>query len=173
MGRPKPLLKVGGRPLLCVHVESFNGFADPIIVVVGAHADEVQKVLPKGVIVVENTAWAHTWPADSLSLALNSAGVTGSCWVTPVDSAPASPETLRRVLAACAPAVPENCSGEPGHPVLLDPSLVEAVKNQAPAGGIRTLLAGATRVPVDDDVAANFNDLTTFRQWRCGPKSGD
>jgi len=166
MGRSKPLLNVGGQPLVAVHVEALSAVANPVIVVIGAAAESVRAALPPGVIVVENVDWRNTWPADSLRLALQVADVTGPCWVTPVDVPPAAAETLAALAAAGAPAVPEDPQGRPGHPVFLDAELTASIRAKAPEDGLRSMLSSTTRIPVSaGDVGVNFNDPVSFRDW--------
>jgi molybdenum cofactor cytidylyltransferase len=59
MGTPKQLLPVGGRPLLVRAVEAALGSpAWPVVVVLGAHADQIQPVLARfPVLIADNPAW--------------------------------------------------------------------------------------------------------------------
>jgi CTP:molybdopterin cytidylyltransferase MocA len=168
MGRPKALLELGGRPVVAWHCERLAGFAERVIVVVGADAERIRAALPAGVAAVDNPSWATTMPADSLALALASSGPV-EVLVTPVDVLPASEETLAALLAGVGPAVPVDPSGNPGHPVLLDAATASAILRQTPAGGLRSLLEGARRVPVADPlVSADFDDPVAFRRMESG-----
>jgi CTP:molybdopterin cytidylyltransferase MocA len=66
MGRPKQLLEVGGKPLLVRAVEAaLASPAWPVVVVLGAHAEEIRPVLaPFPVLVTENPAWAEGMAAS-------------------------------------------------------------------------------------------------------------
>lgn len=166
MGQPKGLLTLRGEPLLVQHVRALSGVAERIVVALGAQAEAHRRVLPEGVVVVENPDWATTWPADSLALALRQAELDGPCLVTPVDVPPAHPDTLQALIEAGAPAVPTDRDGRPGHPVLLDAQLVRRIRRVAPEGGLRTLLTRATRVAVTDpDVAWDFNTPERWQAW--------
>jgi len=169
MGQPKPLLRVRGRPLIAAQIAALAPSSEAIYVVLGAKADAVRPAIPADVHVVMNPDWARTHPADSLRLALLRAPDPRLCWVTPVDVPPPAPDTLARLLHAGAPAVPVDAQGRPGHPVLLDRSLIERVRERAPMGGLRTLLTHTPRVVVQaGDVARDFDDLHAFEEWSGG-----
>jgi molybdenum cofactor cytidylyltransferase len=61
MGFPKQLLPVGGRPLVVRAAEAALGStAWPVVVVLGARADEIRPALARlPVLVAENSAWAE------------------------------------------------------------------------------------------------------------------
>ncbi len=165
MGRPKGLLVVRGRPLLTHHVLGLLAACDEVVVVLGAQASAHREAIPRGVRIVVNARWAHTWPADSLALALDRA--PGAALVTPVDVPPAEPETLAALLAAGAPAVPVGPDGRPGHPVLLGGGEIAAVQRGALPEGLRTVLGGAQRVPVSDAlVGVDFDDPAAWDRVR-------
>ena len=69
MGRPKGLLPLGGRPLILHHVVALEPFTRQLVAVIGAEAEAHRAVLGPDRC-VENPGWQHTWPADSLRLAL-------------------------------------------------------------------------------------------------------
>lgn len=170
MGRPKGLLPLEGRPLVARHVDAFRPFADRIVVVLGARAEDHARVLPADVVLAYNPDWARSHPADSLRRAIVDADVRGVAWVTPVDVAPARPETLEALLASGAPAVPVDHRGRDGHPVLLDEALLARVAAGAPPGGLRALLGEARRVPVADPwVAEDFDDPAAWRAFVSRP----
>ena len=171
MGRPKALLGLRGRPVVAWHVDRLAAIADRVLVVAGADLAPIRAALPAGAEVVENARWATTGQADSLRLALDAADVDHAVLVTPVDVLPPAPATLAALVAAGAPAVPVGPDGRPGHPVLLDAGIVERLRREVPAGGLRSLLEGARRVPVADPlVAEDFDDPEAWERlterWR-------
>jgi len=169
MGSPKGLLPLHGVPLLRCHADALSTRASRVIAVLGREAEAHAAVLPPSVRVVVNEAWAGTAMADSLRLALTEADVRGAALVTPVDVAPARPETLDALLGAGAPAVPVDANGLPGHPVLLDAATIAAIRDAPPEGGLRTLLATARRVPVADPwVARDFDDPESWQSFERG-----
>jgi molybdenum cofactor cytidylyltransferase len=66
MGTPKQLLPFEGRPLLIRTVEAtLASDAWPVVVVVGAHAEQIRPVLARlPVLVAENPAWAEGMAAS-------------------------------------------------------------------------------------------------------------
>jgi CTP:molybdopterin cytidylyltransferase MocA len=173
MGTPKAMLPLRGRPLVLWHIERLAEVATQVVVVAGAHHDEIASAIGASARVIENPAWETTWPADSLALALRSVAPQGSCWVTPVDTPPARIQTLQALLCAAPPCVPVDAHGRPGHPVLIGRQTAAAIQRLPPPGGLRSLLQTAERVPVDDPlVATAFNDPIAWRtfttSWRDG-----
>jgi molybdenum cofactor cytidylyltransferase len=162
MGRPKALLPWEGVPLVAAHVRALAGRVGRIVVVIGGHADAVRASIPAGVSVVENPEWATTAPSDSARLA--AAGLEAPLLVTPVDVVPAEPELVARLLAAGRTAVPVGPDGRWGHPIALDAAaLARLLGGQPLPEGLRSLLAGALELPVDRDVAADFDHPAAFR----------
>lgn len=154
MGTPKGLLDVAGTPLLVAHVAAARAAGLAVRVVLGSRAEDHQRVLPAGVDVVLNPAWATTGMAESLALAL----VDGPCLVTPVDVPPPRAATLRALLEGAGDAVP-TWSGEDGHPVRLDPP--------HPPGRLDVRLRGARRLPVEDpEILYNLNTPADWAAWR-------
>ena len=166
MGRPKALLPLSGRPLVAHHIEILSLAAHVIMVVTGGHADAIGEILPSHVRTVHNDRWRSTSPIDSLKLALRALPGADRVLVTPIDVLPASEETLARLLSASAPAVPVAASGERGHPVLLGPNeIARALAGDGDREGLRSLLAGASLVPVEDPlVSLDFDDEAAFRE---------
>ena len=166
MGRTKALLPVGGRPVVAWHVERMTTWCDRIFVVVGADADAIRGALTGEVTIVHNAAWETTSQVDSLRLALELADPDGDVLVTPVDVLPAEEDTVAALIAAGAPAVPVGPDAREGHPVLLGPEIVRrVVREEVPAGGLRSLLVAARRVVVaDSNVAEDFDDWEAWER---------
>lgn len=159
MGRPKALLDLDGEPLVAAHVRALRTVCDVVIVVVNEHL----RVEVQADVVVNRDPKAQM--IDSLRLALRDHHA-GRVIVTPVDVPPAAPDTLARLLAVQPPAVPIDARGERGHPVVIGPDLVAAIRKEAPEGGLRTLLTGATCVTVDDpDAALDFDDPDSWASY--------
>lgn len=165
MGSPKALLPWGEVPLLAAHVAALAPWADEVVVVVGADASEVARAA-SGARVVANPAWRTTHPVDSVRCALAAVPGAGRVLITPVDVPPA-PRAVLAALAATEGSVVPAFHGRDGHPVVVD----DAARARLTAGellpeGLRTVLAGAPRVPVPVDVTLDFD---TPAEWAARP----
>ncbi len=162
MGRPKALLELDGVPLVASHRAAYAAHTTRVAVVVGARAADVSRAA--GGLVVHNPDWATSHPADSLRLALTQLDIRGPCFVSPVDTPPPLDSTLETLIATGADSVPVSAKGQPGHPVLIGAATVRRIRDAAPDGGLRALLADASRVPVPDPLV--HLDFDTPARWR-------
>jgi len=165
MGRAKGLLALHGAPLVVHHIRAHRRVSAYVAVVIGADPMAHRQVLPSDVWVVENPDWDRTWPADSLRLALRALKPVGPVLVTPVDTPVPAPGVLEALVRATPPAVPCSPDGTPGHPVLLSAAQCLKIRDTAPEGGLRTLLADATRVAVDHEVHGDFDDPESWSAY--------
>lgn len=126
MGRPKQLILHDGEPLVSRAARSAtDAGADPVIVVLGANAAEIQPVISRlaGVTVVVNPDWRDGL-ASSLATGLRAAVQDGSCdgvLVTLADQPLVDGGTLRPLVAAFrdgARLVASGYDGVPGVPAL-------------------------------------------------------
>lgn len=149
MGRPKALVELDGEPLVlrALRVLDEGGVA-PVVVVVGAAADEVRALLPAGVRVVVAAGWAEGMgaslraglaalaalepvPVATVVHLVDLPGVTAAAVARLVDGA--EPASLRRAAY----------DGRPAHPVLLGRDHWAGVAGEAHAdAGARGYLAG-------------------------------
>jgi nicotine blue oxidoreductase len=123
-GMPKALVRDGERLLVERALATLrDGGCDPVIVVLGAAADEVRtKADLSGATVVLNRDW-DSGMGSSLRAglaALEQSTVDGVC-VLLVDTPGITPSAVRRLAAHSRPAALAIATygGEPGHPVLL------------------------------------------------------
>lgn len=159
MGRPKGLMPTratGAAPcLLRAHVDAFAAAGLKVTVVLGAAADRHRAVLPPGVRVVHNANWASTSLTDSADLALDG---LGAVLLTPVDVPPATPDTLRMLLATPGSAVVCH-GGRDGHPVRLAPPHPRGVR-------LDLRLTDARRIEVSDPhCVRNLNYPEDHAEW--------
>ncbi|MBW3639077.1 MAG: nucleotidyltransferase family protein [Actinobacteria bacterium] len=123
MGGPKALLEVAGERLVRRGIRLLDeGGCAPVVVVVGASADEVRACCD-GAQVVEAREWA-TGMGASLRAGL-AALDADACVIALVDQPLLTPEAVRRLRAAHsngAVAAVATYAGRPRHPVLLDRS---------------------------------------------------
>ncbi|GAA3247233.1 nucleotidyltransferase family protein [Pseudonocardia petroleophila] len=145
MGGPKALVGIDGEPLVrrALRVLADGGCA-PLVVVLGAAADEVRAVLPAGVRAVEAADWSSGMGASlraglaaldadtALVHLVDLPGVTAEA-VARLVAGPVGPRTLRRAAY----------DGRPAHPVLLGRSHWAAVSASATGdAGARAYLGG-------------------------------
>jgi predicted DNA-binding transcriptional regulator YafY/CTP:molybdopterin cytidylyltransferase MocA len=163
-GMPKALVEVDGRLLVERGVATLRGGGcDPVLVVLGAAADEVRARADLGdAILVDNPAWADgmgsSLRAGLAALAGTGTGTTAAAVaVLLVDTPGITPEAVRRVAARAAPRVLAVATyhGRQGHPVLIGRDHWAGVAELAVGDtGARPYLAEhrteVTRVPCDD-----------------------
>jgi CTP:molybdopterin cytidylyltransferase MocA len=121
MGGPKALLHVDGRSLVARGVTLLrDGGCSPVVVVLGAQADDIAPLVDAHVVVAAD--WADGLGASlRAGLAALEPGEATACVVALVDQPLVGVEAVRRVLAAGADAdaVVATYSGQPRNPVLL------------------------------------------------------
>ncbi|GGM40865.1 4-diphosphocytidyl-2C-methyl-D-erythritol synthase [Longimycelium tulufanense] len=124
-GMPKALVRYRGSLLVTRAAEVLRaGGCDPVVVVLGAAAEEVRARAPlAGCVIVDNPNWP-TGMGSSLRVGLGVLGerpAVPAVVVLPVDMPGVTPNAVRRLVAHSAPGVLAAASyhGERGHPVLL------------------------------------------------------
>jgi len=165
MGRPKALVELDGRPLLLRALDALRGGGcTPLVVVLGAAADQVAELLPADVRAVVAADWAEGMGAslraglDALArsaeatespiTAESSAAVEPSAVLVHLVDLPGVGAAAIARLAEAASAGPEvlaraSYHGVPGHPVLLGRSHWAGVRDSARGdAGARGYLAG-------------------------------
>ena len=133
-GSPKALVRLHGRLLVERAVELLtDGGCDPVIVVLGAAADEVRAATQLPAVVV-NPDW-RTGMGSSLRAGLAALPPdAGAVVVTLVDTPGLGPEAVRRLIAAGGSgraAAQATYGGRPGHPVLLGRTVLADVSATA------------------------------------------
>lgn len=168
-GGPKALVTLQGRTLAERGVDLLRAAGcDPVIVVVGARADEVAALVPGTVVAPE---W-QTGMGASLRTGLASLPATVEAVVVALADQPlVTVEAVHRLLAAGGPAAVATYGGKARNPVLLHRSTWAGVAELAVGDtGARPWLrahpALVTEVPCDD-VASPFDidtpaDLATL-----------
>ena len=132
-GSPKALVRLRGRLLVERAAELLAaGGCDPVVVVLGAAADQVLAAarLPRtGVRTVVNPDWP-TGMGSSLRVGLAAVPAEAEAVVvTLVDTPGLGPESVRRLVAAGGPdgAAQATYGGRRGHPVLLGRTVIAEV----------------------------------------------
>jgi CTP:molybdopterin cytidylyltransferase MocA len=148
MGRPKALVELHGESLVrrALRVLADGGCA-PLVVVLGAAAEEVARILPAGVRHVVAEGWAEGMGASlraGISALEESDPVPDAALVHLVDLPGVTPAAVARLAARAAPDALARAAyaGRPGHPVLLGREHWTGVRTAAAGdAGARTYLA--------------------------------
>jgi CTP:molybdopterin cytidylyltransferase MocA len=132
-GSPKALVRLRGRLLVERAADLLAaGGCDPVVVVLGAAADQVlaaARLPPTGVRTVVNPDWP-TGMGSSLRVGLAAVPAEAEAVVvTLVDTPGLGPESVRRLVAAGGPdgAAQATYGGRRGHPVLLGRTVITEV----------------------------------------------
>ena len=149
MGGPKALVELDGEPLVrrALRVLSAGGCA-PLVVVLGAAADEVREVLPPHVVAVLAAGWAEGMGASlrtGLSALEELAPAPHAALVHLVDLPGVTAAAVARLAASSGPdaLVRAGYGGRPAHPVLIGRSHWAGVRASATGdAGARGYLAG-------------------------------
>lgn len=164
MGRPKGLLEYRGGTWLEAQVKVLQSQGiERVVLVLGADAGAYEAVMARlsGVEARLNPD-PDRGPFSSLQVGLE--GITGSCWVSPLD-VPIMDDLngFSVALSADEDAVVPTFEGRGGHPVLLSEPFIQrllAVDPASPAARLdhQLRLAKTIRVPVSDPrVVLNLN----------------
>jgi molybdenum cofactor cytidylyltransferase len=145
-GGVKQVAMLDGRPLLEHAVRAMLSVPaiEPVVVVLGAHADEIQATVDlSGCDVVVCDAWADGQSA-SLQAGVAALGEVEAAVITLGDQPFISAEVIAGVLDHRGRhlAVRATYDGAPGHPVLLERRLLDHVGELEGDAGARTLLEG-------------------------------
>jgi CTP:molybdopterin cytidylyltransferase MocA len=167
-GGGKQLAELDGRPLVEWSVRAMAASpVDETILVLGCGAESVAEAANlHGARPVICDRWQE---GQSASLACGLAAIDGAdaAVVTLGDQPRMSPEAIRRVIAARGPgltAVRATYGGEPGHPVLLERALFEALRDVPGDRGARHLLVTASTLEVPCDDLGGGADVDTPAQ---------
>ena len=122
MGDFKPLMDLGGRPMIDRTVSSLlEGGVSQVVVVAGRRADDLRAhFVGSSVRVVVNECYAQSHMFDSVLLGLSALeGDFEGVLVTPGDIPLVHPSTLRSLMKVPGAVLQPAFCGRAGHPVLL------------------------------------------------------
>lgn len=171
MGAFKPLLDLGGKPLICRTLDSLrNAGCGKIFVVTGHRADELEAAAAApDVRFVRNPDYASTGMLESVQLGLNAClsenldlsvrkDSVSLVFILPGDIPLIRTETMRRLaevaqkqLLALPFVLRPSYRGRAGHPVVLDRSAAQMLLSYKGLDGIRGFLR-----QLEADAAASF-----------------
>lgn len=121
-GSPKALVPLNGKLFVDSAAELLRAAGcEPVVVVLGAQADEVRaKASLDGVTVVDNPDW-ETGMGSSLRTGLHAAGIVDAVVVLPVDTPGITVAALHRLMELAEPKALARAvyGGVVGHPVLI------------------------------------------------------
>jgi molybdenum cofactor cytidylyltransferase len=164
-GAAKQLAELDGRPLL-EHVLAAMSVAplDRVVVVLGAHADEILARVPlHGADAVVCKDWAEGIGA-SLRTGAEALAGCDAIVVALGDQPRLSPQAVARVVDARgdgAPAVRASYGGVAGHPVLIDRSVFPRLRDVHGDEGARTALRDVEVREVDCEGLGTPDDVDT------------
>ena len=135
MGKPKALLDWSGVPLVVAQISSLvEGGVDRVIVVTGAHHDEIADAVPKGphTAIVNNRRWTE---GKTTSIKAGLSRLSDGCAtivLLAVDQ-PRPSWVVERALnshhESGRPVTSPRYDGHGGHPLLFDASLFDELSN--------------------------------------------
>jgi molybdenum cofactor cytidylyltransferase len=161
-GGPKQLAELNGRPLLEYAVEAMLAVPAiwPVVVVLGAHADEIREQVDLGdAQPILAPDWAHGQSA-SLRAGVAALGAVDAAVITLGDQPFITPQVIAGMLdqrGARYDAVRATYRSEPGHPVLIEQRVFRWVRDLRGDTGARDLLG---RLQVRDWDCAHLCDPT-------------
>lgn len=166
MGRDKALLPSGDTTWIGRLVSVFLEELDPVVVVVGHHADEVAAAVPRGATVVRNRDYDRGM-LSSLQTGLGAIPkeAPGAIF-TLVDHPHLRPETLAAVVKAfdreAPPMVIPRFQGERGHPVVVRRDVIDELlalpATASPKPVVRAHYEEATFLDLDDSAVTEDLD---------------
>jgi len=170
MGAFKPLLDLGGMPVVCRTVSSYAsaGVSD-VTVVVGHRADEIRAALDHWpVAIIENPRYAESGMFESVKLGLESLGDGyEGVFVTPVDIPLVLPQTIRSLMEANASIAMPRFRGRTGHPVLLRQAALPSVFAHDGSNGLKGAFgqSGCVQLAIEVDDAGVVLDADTPEEF--------
>jgi CTP:molybdopterin cytidylyltransferase MocA len=149
--RPKLLEPLRGRPLLehAIRAQEAVDELSPIVVVLGAHADELRSAIDFGrAVPIVCEVWQEGQSA-SLRAGLSALPGIPRVLVTLGDVPTVTPDAIRRLLHA-----PDGAraayAGRPGHPVVLGPAQLELLSKITGDEGARSVLPAQLLIECSD-----------------------
>lgn len=171
MGDFKPLLKMGGIPIIERIIINFQqAGVFPIVVVTGYRAKELEKYISKlGVICVRNNEFETTEMFDSAKIGFSF--VEDKCdrvFFTPTDIPLFSYNTVVQMMESEAEVVKPVCDGMDGHPILLSTKLLPKIYENGSREGLKRAIALCTSelelIAVDDE--GILHDADTPQEYK-------
>lgn len=147
----KPVLDLGGKPILARCIESMCGFCRRILVVGGYRAADIMPIVDSyaGAELVINENYIDGMFASVLKGIENTH--SGRFFLTPGDYPLISPRVYEDLLEAAGDIVVPSCEGENGHPVLFNRNPIKEIRGSG-CCSLREFIesTGYTKIEVRD-----------------------
>jgi molybdenum cofactor cytidylyltransferase len=168
MGSPKALLEYRGETFLDRLVRLFTARCSPVIVVLGAAADEIRNRAVQPCTFVVNPDY-RSGMTGSMQCGLRAlpADAEGVLF-TLVDHPAVAPETIDALLAGGAPLRVPRCGGRRGHPIRFSAALIPEFLALGAGGAARDVVrahaAETEFLDLDDPgILADIDDPAAYR----------
>ena len=157
MGDFKPMLNIGSISIAQRVVANFHqAGVDKIVMITGYNATMLERHLSgNGIVFLRNEQYETTQMFESVCIGLSY--LQGKCdriLFTPVDIPLFTAATVEALLASEGLLASPVCEGKPGHPTLIDASMIPYILAHDGEGGLRGALencpAPMTEIPVAD-----------------------
>lgn len=183
MGGFKPLIELGGKPLIDHALDTFcTALISETVIVTGHRHEEIEAHLSgRGIHFIHNENYASTDMFASVKLGLSYlAGRCGRVFILPADIPLVRPFTIEAMLL-CDPeggAVKPVYRGKSGHPLLLDAALIPCIlryrgenglKGALEGGGIRKLSLPDPGILMDADTPENLAAIGRYYRYMDTP----
>jgi molybdenum cofactor cytidylyltransferase len=165
-GSPKQLAELRGRTLLDCVVDSVRAVpaVDPIVVVLGAHAERIRATVDlEDVDVVVADRWQEGISA-SLRAGITAAAEADAVLIVLGDQPLITPQVIAAVIDRVdgpRPAARATFGGSPGHPVLIKRSLFAELEHLRGDAGARELLETHGFATIECEHLASGYDVDT------------
>lgn len=173
MGRLKQVLPYSSTTLLGHIVQQVQAAFDPVVVVIGAQADTVRRVLPDTVYPVHNPRWSQGL-GTSLSCGITYLQTLESkvdaAMLVLADQPRVNTGLLQRLVATyrrcpCDAVALQYPSG-PGVPALISATLLDALQHASGEGGAKAVLRNPDYRVVTIVRAEAIQDVDTFEDYQ-------
>ena len=164
----KPLLPFRDSTVIECTAEAALEAAPRVVVVLGNHADEVERVLKKRfgdrLTIVRNPDYRSTDMLYSVQIGLDALGKCDGFFLLPGDMPAVGSDTLRALAEAFDgehKVIFPSCNGRKGHPPLIAASLIPAIRSYRSEGGLRAILSDVPKKVIELGDKGITTDLDT------------
>lgn len=141
LGQPKALLRLGQESFVARMYRLFSQVCQEVWIVTGTHDAELRQGEPALAGRMLFNAKHEEGQLSSLQCGLRMIVAEASVLFSPVDYAAVSPSTILKLAASNAgDVVKPRYEGQSGHPVLVSPQAVEALRSAGPEDNAKAIL---------------------------------